>query len=241
VTEALIGIGGFLGGLASGLTGFGYGLSSLPLWAFVLAPSVSAPLVVVCSLVGQVQTLPAIWPSIDVRRLAPFVILGLAGVPLGVWLLPQVSPSAFRVGLGLGLIVTCSLLLWLQVERRRDSTRAGDALVGFAGGVLGGITGLSGVLLTIWAELHGWGKDERRAIFQGFNFCILLFSLAALGVSGLLDARLLPMLLLAVPGTMLGAYIGRKLYTRADAKRFGRIVLVLLIIAGVVLTSASPT
>ena len=98
MTEALIGIGGFLGGLASGLTGFGYGLSSLPLWAFVLAPSVSAPLVVVCSLVGQVQTLPAIWPSIDVRRLAPFVILGLAGVPLGVWLLPQVSPSAFRVG-----------------------------------------------------------------------------------------------------------------------------------------------
>jgi uncharacterized membrane protein YfcA len=235
VIEVLVVLGGFLGGLASGLTGFGFGLSSLPLWAFVLAPSVSAPLVVVCSLVGQVQTMPAIWPSIDVRRLFPYVILGIAGVPLGVWLLPQISPAAFRVGFGFVLIMTCSLLLVLQVAKRRDSTRGGDALVGFAGGVLGGLTGLSGVLLTIWAELHGWGKDERRALFQGFNFPILLFSLAALAVSGLLDARLLPMLLLAVPGTMVGAYIGRKLYTRVDARRFNRIVLVLLIIAGMVL------
>jgi uncharacterized membrane protein YfcA len=247
VTEALVVLGGFLGGFTSGLTGFGFGLSSLPLWAFVLPPSVSGPIVVVCSVVGQVQTMPAIWQSIDFRRLAPFVVLGLLGVPLGVWLLPRISPATFRAGFGLVLVVTCSLLLFLQVSRRRESTRAGDALVGFAGGILGGITGLSGVLLTIWAELHGWGKDERRAILQGFNLSILLFSLAALGVAGLLDARLVPLLLLAVPATMVGAYLGRKLYTRVDAKRFGRIVLVLLIIAGAVLVfsnwlrSASPT
>ena len=106
MTEALVVLGGLLGGLASGLTGFGFGLSSLPFWAFVLAPAVSAPLVVVCSLVGQVQTLPKIWHAIDVRRLAPFVILGIAGVPVGVWLLPQISPAAFRTGFGVVLLVT---------------------------------------------------------------------------------------------------------------------------------------
>ena len=241
MTEALVALGGFLGGLASGLTGFGYGMSSLPLWAFVLPPAVSAPLVVVCSIVGQVQTLPAIWHAIDVRRLAPFVLLGLLGVPLGVWLLPQISPAAFRGGFGVVLIVTCSLLLWLRVEKRRESSRAGDALVGFGGGILGGLTGLSGVLPTVWAELHGWAKDERRGIFQGFNFSILVFSLAVMAVSGVLDARLLPAMLLAVPGTMAGAYIGRKLYNRVDARRFSRIVLALLMIAGAVLVlSAAP-
>ena len=235
MTEALVALGGFLGGLASGLTGFGFGLSSLPFWTFVLAPSLSAPLVVVCSLVGQVQTLPQIWHSIDMRRLAPYVILGIVGVPVGVWLLPQISPAAFRVGFGVVLIAVCAVLLALRVQKRRESTRAGDALVGFGGGILGGLTGLSGVLNTIWAELHGWGKDERRAIFQGFNFSILLFSIAAMGLAGLLDARLVPAMLLAVPGTIVGAYIGRKLYTRVDARRFSRIVLVLLMIAGAVL------
>jgi len=239
VTEALVALGGLLGGLASGLTGMGFGLSSLPFWAFVLAPSLSAPLVVVCSLVGQVQTLPAIWQHIDVRRLVPYVILGIVGVPVGVWLLPQVSPAAFRVGFGVVLIVTCSLLLWLRVEKRRESSRVGDALIGLGGGILGGLTGLSGVLNTIWAELHGWGKDERRAIFQGFNFSILLVSIAAMGVAGVLGASLVPMMLLAVPGTMVGVYVGRKLYARVDARRFSRIVLTLQMVAGAVLVLSS--
>jgi uncharacterized membrane protein YfcA len=235
VTEALVVLGGLLGGLASGLTGFGFGLSSLPFWAFVLAPAVSAPLVVVCSLVGQVQTLQKIWHAIDIRRLAPFVVLGVAGVPVGVWLLPQISPSGFRLGFGILLIAICGLLLALRVEKRRESSRAGDAIVGLGGGILGGLMGLSGVLNTIWAELHGWGKDERRAIFQGFNFSILLVSIAAMGVSGVLEAALLPMMLLAVPGTIVGAFVGRGLYARIDARRFSRIVLTLQVIAGAVL------
>lgn len=232
MTELLVVAGGFLGGLSSGLTGFGFGLSSLPLWAFVLAPSLSSPLVLVCSLVGQVQTLPRIWHALDFRRLAPFVIAGVIGVPLGVWLLPRISPAAFRLGLGVMLVVVCGLLLVLRVEKRRESHRAGDTLVGFAGGVLGGITGLSGVLPTIWAELHGWGKDERRAIFQGFNFSILVFALASQGVAGILDARLLPLLVLAVPATIVGAFIGRRLYDRIDTRKFSRVILVLLMIAG---------
>lgn len=232
VTNLLVLTGAFLGGLASGLTGFGFGLSSLPLWAFVLAPSLSSPLVLVCSLVAQVQTLPSIWHAIDVRRLAPFVAAGVIGVPLGVWSLQKISPQAFRLGFGGMLVVVCSLLLVLRVEKRRESHRAGDALVGFAGGVLGGLTGLSGILPTIWAELHGWGKDERRAIFQGFNFSILLSALATQGVAGLLDGRLLTLMLLAVPGTFVGALIGRRLYERIDPKKFSRVILMLLMIAG---------
>lgn len=239
VTDALVVLGGLLGGFASGLTGFGFGLTSLPFWVFVLAPAVSAPLVVVCSIVGQVQTFPAIWQSLDFRRLAPFVIAGLAGVPLGVWILSQISAAAFRVGFGIVLIVTCGLLLALRVEKRRESSRAGDAVIGFFGGVLGGITGLSGVTPTLWAEVHGWGKDERRAILQGFNLSILLVSLASMGIAGVLDASLVPVLLMAVPGTMLGAYVGRRLYSRLDARRFSRIVLALLTIAGVVLVFSS--
>jgi len=232
VINLLVLTGALLGGLASGLTGFGFGLSSLPLWTFVLAPSLSSPLVLICSLVGQVQTLPAIWHAIDVRRLAPYVIAGVIGVPLGVWLLPKISAQAFRLGFGVLLVVVCGLLLVLRVEKRRESHRASDALVGFAGGVLGGITGLSGIVPTLWAELHGWGKDERRAIFQGFNFSILLFALAAQGVAGLLDGRLLPLIVIAVPGTFVGAFIGRRLYERIDAKKFSRVILLLLMIAG---------
>jgi len=239
VTEVLVVAGGFLGGFASGLTGFGFGLSSLPIWALVLAPAASAPLVMACSIVAQVQTLPAIWHALDLRRLAPFVLAGVLGVPFGVWLLPYISPRAFRIGLGLLLVVACGSLLVLHAAKRRESSRAADGTIGFLGGVLGGIAGLSGVLPTLWAELHGWGKDERRAIFQGFNFSILLFALVAQAVAGLLTPALVPLLLLAVPASMVGVWLGRSIYNRIDARRFNRIVLWILVAAGVTLVTTS--
>ena len=231
--EALVVVGAVLGGFASGLTGFGFGLTALPLWAHVIAPSTAAPLVIVCGIAGQLQTLSKIWHALDLRRLAPFVIFGILGVPLGVMLLPRIPAETFRIGLGALVVAACSVLLWLRIATRRDSTRTGDALVGFGGGVLGGITGLMGVAPTIWAELHGWGKDERRAIFQGYNLSILLVSLAAHLIAGTFTASVIPLLLLAIPSAMAGAWLGRKLYDRADARRFSRIVLWLVWCAGV--------
>ena len=230
--EALVAIGAVLGGLASGLTGFGFGLTSLPLWAHALAPAVASPLVIACSVVGQVQTLPQIWHAVDLRRLAPYVVLGVAGIPIGVMLLPLISPAAFRIALGALVVVACGILLWLRIATRRESSRAGDAMVGLAGGVLGGMMGLSGIPQTIWAELHGWGKDERRAIFQGFNVSILLLALAGHAFAGTFTPAVLRLLMVAVPATIVGVWLGRKFYDRVDAPRFSRIVLWLVFFAG---------
>ena len=232
MTEAIVAIASLLGGLASGLTGFGFGLTSLPLLAHALAPGVASPLVIACSIAGQVQTLPRIWHAIDWRRLAPFVALGVIGVPLGVMLLPMIPVKAFRIGLGALVVLACAALLRMRIEKRRASSRAGDAMVGFAGGVLGGITGLSGVPPTIWAELHGWGKDERRAIFQGYNLSILLLALAGHLVAGSFTAAIVPLLLVAIPSPVAGAWLGRKLYDRVDGRRFNRIVLWLVLGGG---------
>lgn len=49
--------GALAGGFVSGLTGFGTGLTALGLWLHVLEPTVAAVLVVVCSVVGQLQSL----------------------------------------------------------------------------------------------------------------------------------------------------------------------------------------
>lgn len=230
--EALVAIGALLGGIASGLTGFGFGLTSLPLWAHAIAPAVASPLVIACSVVGQVQTLPQIWHALDFRRLAPYVILGVVGVPVGVMLLPHLSPAAFRIALGTLVVVACGILLWLRIATRRESTHAGDAAVGLGGGVLGGIMGLSGILPTLWAELHGWGKDERRAIFQGYNLSILTLALAGHLVAGTFTEAVVRLLLFAIPAAMLGVWIGRKLYDRVDGRRFSRIVLWLVFGAG---------
>ncbi|WP_336234881.1 sulfite exporter TauE/SafE family protein [Achromobacter dolens] len=225
--------GALAGGLVSGLTGFGTGLTALPIWLLTLPPALASPLVILCSVVSQVQTLPSIWHAIDLRRTAPFVAGGLLGVPVGVAILPHVPPRLFQGGLGLLLMTLCTVLLLNGHYRLPRTSRLADGLVGLGGGLLGGIAGLSGPLPTLWAGLQGWSKDERRAVFQSFNLSILAVALVSQAASGYLTGEVMSLAWRALPGTLVGAWLGRRLYHRVNAEEFNRIVLLVLLVAGI--------
>ena len=228
--------GAFVGGFVSGLTGFGTGISALPIWLYGLPPALASPLVVVCSLIGQVQTLPAIWHAIDFRRCLPFIAGGLVGVPVGAVLLPFISVGVFKLAVGTLLVVYCSFTLAGRVRLRvHGGGKTADAIVGLGGGVMGGLAGLSGPLPTIWSGLRGWEKDARRAVLQGFNTSILAFALVAQAFTGLLTTELWQLVLVALPGTILGSWIGRRVYGVLDSAKFEKVVLVLLLLSGCVL------
>ena len=82
VAYVLLFSGALAGGFVSGLAGFGTALMALGIWLYALPPSVAVPLVLICSIVAQTSTLPSIWRTIDFRLVWPFLIGGLAGVPL---------------------------------------------------------------------------------------------------------------------------------------------------------------
>jgi len=232
----LILIGAFAGGLVSGLTGFGTGITALPFWLAATTPQLAAPLVVVCSLVAQVQTLPAIWHAIDFKRVRPFISGGLAGVPLGALLLSYVSAGMFKIGVGIVLVVYCSYMLIGQVRLQlKWGGRIADGAIGFGGGIMGGLAGLSGPLPTIWTGLRGWGKDAKRGVLQAYNFSILVLALIFQSVAGLITLEFGRLFLITLPGTILGAWLGRLLYNRLNDRRFDNAVLILLLISGCLL------
>jgi len=197
-------------------------------------PVVASPMVVICSIVGQVQTLPKIWHAISWKRVLPFIVGGLLGVPVGTWLLPSVPVQAFKIFIGVFLICFCSFMLASgRTFKVTFGGRAADGGIGFIGGVLGGIAGLSGAPTTIWASLRGWGKDEKRSIFQAFNLTILATALVSQWVGGLLTAEVGRMTLLALPGTLVGVWIGRRLYEKLGTTGFDRVVYLVLLLSGV--------
>ena len=82
-------------------------------------------------------------------------------------------------------------------------------------------------------ELRGWGKDERRSVFQVFNWTILTAALIARAASGLLTGEVARLVLLALPGTVIGAWLGARTYRRLSDRRFHAVVLALLFVSGV--------
>ena len=234
--QLLIVAGAFAGGFVNGLTGFGTGMTALVLWLHALPVTVAATLVLVCSVAAQIQSLPSIWHALDMKRLAPFLIGGLAGIPLGTWLLVQVSVGTVKFWVGLVVTVYCSVMLLGSFRPKVAwGGRAADGVIGLLGGILGGLAGLSGALPTIWASLRDWNKDARRAVFQGFNLTILSASLVVHAAAGLVTPELGRAALIALPGTLIGAFLGQHIYRRLDDHGFDRLVLAILLVAGIAL------
>jgi uncharacterized membrane protein YfcA len=240
MVEAIVFLGALAGGFVAGLAGFGTGLTALGIWLYVMKPPLAASLVIVCSVFSQIQTIPMVWHALKPRLVAPFILGGLAGVPIGTALVLYVDPNWFRFAIGIVLLVFSSVMLRAGARRPTvGASQAADVVVGFGGGVLGGLAGLSGPLPTMWAALRAWGKDQRRSVFQSFNLTILVAALIAHGVHGMLTVDLWRLVAVAIPGTFIGAWLGARLYRRLSDTRFQIVVLMLLGTSGVVLIATS--
>jgi len=228
--------GALAGGLVNGLTGFGTALTVLGIWLYAIPPTVAATLVILCSSISQLQTLPMIWRTIRWEYVLAFVAPGLLGVPIGTLLLPHIEPRMFKIAIGVFLVVYTSYVLARRVtiEMKWGGAFA-DSVVGFAGGVLGGIAGLSGVLPVVWTDMRGWTKEHRRGVVQIFNMAILSLALVSHAVSGFLTREVAVAAIAAVPGTIAGARLGAFIYRRIADRSYSRVIMTLLLISGLVL------
>jgi uncharacterized membrane protein YfcA len=229
-------LGALAGGFVSGLAGFGTALVALGIWLYVIPPSIAVPLVLICSIVAQLSTLITFWRLIDFKLVWPFVAGGLAGVLPGTLMVAHADPRTFKLAVGVLLLVFPTALYFnrrpLQVK---FGGRIADALIGFAGGVLGGLAGLSGPLPTLWASVRGWDKHQRRGVFQTFNTTILGTALCLQIVSGLVKKEVAWLALFALPGTLIGAWLGARAYRVLSDQNFRDVVLGLLFLSGVIL------
>jgi uncharacterized membrane protein YfcA len=236
----LLFFGAFAGGFVSGLAGFGTALIALGIWLYVLPPAVAVPLVLISSIVAQTSTLPSFWRSIDFKLVWPFLIGGLAGVPLGTMLVAYADPGMFKRSVGVLLLVFPTALYFNNKPMALSfGGRAADATIGFAGGILGGLAGLSGPIPILWASVRGWGKDERRGVFQTFNWTVLSAALCLQASTGFITREVAWLALLALPVTISGTWLGARTYRVLSDRNFRDVVLGLLFLSGLGLVWSS--
>lgn len=233
-------LGAAAGGFVQGLSGFAFGLVAMAFWAWFLVPQLAGPMVVFGSLVGQLLSIRLVRSGFERGRVAPFLVGGVLGVPLGVVALHHLDATLFRAGMGALLSLYCpAMLLAGDLPRVTTGGRAADAGIGFFGGVMGGIGGLSGPLPTLWCALRGWDKDAQRAVFQPFNLAMQGLTLTIYAGTGVLTAEVGRMFLLVAAAMIVPTLIGARLYARFSDVTFRRLILLLLSVSGVVLLAMS--
>ena len=231
--------GGLLGGFVNGLSGFGLAMAAIPLWLLALSPANTASLAAICAVAAHLQSVSLIVHAVDTRRLAPFIVGGLIGIPVGTWLLAGIDVATFRFWVGALIVAYSLVMLSGRVKLKVPESTAADGVVGFIGGILGALAGLSGALPAVWSGLRDWGKDARRAVLQPFNMTILAVAIVAHAVAGLFTFDLFRAIAFALPATLIGAYAGKGLYRRLGDHHFDRVVLAILFTAGVLVVGSS--
>lgn len=239
-TTLFVALGAAAAGFVQGLSGFAFGLVALSFWAWVIDPKLAAALAVTGAFTGQVIAALSVRRGFDIRSLAPFLAGGLAGVPLGILLLPHLDVALFKGLLGLLLVVWCpAMLLSKGLPRITLGGRLADAFVGMSGGVLSGLGGFSGTVPTLWCTLRGYERDLQRAIIQNFNLAMLGVTLTIYILSGVLTRETMPLLAIVLPSMLIPTFIGTRVYIGISEVGFRRIVLALLTASGVTLLVSS--
>jgi uncharacterized membrane protein YfcA len=221
----------FAGALVAGLSGFAFGLVAASIWLYILTPLQTATLIIAFGLIVQGYAVWKLRRALDWKKLIPFMLGAALGVPVGVFILTWANPAHVRIGVGAFLVLYSLYALFRPaINPVRAGGAAADAGVGLLNGVLGGITGLAGILVTIWCGLRGWPKDVQRTVFQPVAVAIFLMSALWIGAKGTVTAETVKLFLIGLPALLAGTWLGFRLFGRLNEAAFRKLVLVLVLV-----------
>jgi uncharacterized membrane protein YfcA len=225
----------FFGGLTSGLSGFAMGLVVSGVWLHIIAANQNALLIVLCGLVTQGSGIWRVRHAVRWRAVAPFIIGGALGVPAGTALVTTVDQGTLRLTMGFLLVIYSLYSLIRPALKPVQGGVPADFGVGIVNGLIGGLTGLGGIAVTVWCQLRGGPKDAQRAVFQPVMFATFVMSAISFAVARAFSVETLKLYALALPVLIVGIWAGLGLYGRLDDAAFRRIILLLLLVSGLTL------
>jgi uncharacterized protein len=228
----------FIGGFASGVAGFAMGFVVSAIWLHLITPIQTTALIVGYGLLTQGYGVWKLRRSLSWRNVAPFIVGGAIGVPIGAILLTYIEPGYLRGGVGLLLVVYGVYGLARPRFKPLPGRVAVDGGIGFLNGLLCGLTGLPGFIITVWCQFRDWTKDVQRAVFQPVMLAANVVAAITLSLAGTVTADTVELYVLGLPALLAGLWLGFKLYGKLNDVAFRKVMLWLLLVAGLALIVA---
>ena len=221
-----------------GMSGFGAGLITAPMLAFVLPIHVLVPMsALLVFMLFLFITLrdrrSVVWR--ELRLLAPPTI---AGVVAGMVLFRSLDNRLLVVLLGGFLILYAMYMLAVHaigLPQFRCSERWALPF-GFAGSFVDTLFGGGGgTLVVIYMHARGIGRVEFRATVAMLWFIEMITRIGGYTIGGFYSREVLIMVAALVPVMWAGSWVGEHIGNRMSPETFARILAVLLLLSGVTL------
>lgn len=229
----LFALAALAGGFVSGFSGFAMGLVVSGVWLHIITPMQTATLIAGYGLLTQGYGIFKLRHVLDVKKAWPLAVGTVIGIPIGVSILAYLNPIYLRFGVGVLLMIYSIYGLARPVFAPMKIGTGADIAIGISNGLLGGLTGLGGVISTISCQWRGWPKDLQRAVFQPVLFLAFVVISIAQAAAGSITKETLVLYALGLPFMVAGLWSGFRLFGKIDDETFRKTVLALLLFAGI--------
>jgi uncharacterized membrane protein YfcA len=162
------------------------------------------------------------------------LIGGALGLVPALYFLTRVDPVKFRLAFGIFLAVYAGYMLLRPQSQllQRIKSRVFDGLVGFTGGLIGGLTAMPGAAPVVWCDLRGLPKEQQRGVVQPYIAAMQVVAMVLLVGSGNLSRNVAVEFAMTLPALLAGTALGIFLFGKIDDATFRRFVLGALLVSG---------
>ncbi|MFW5857765.1 MAG: TSUP family transporter [Planctomycetota bacterium] len=220
------------GGAVQGTAGFGFGLTALALLGLVTDLRDAAVLVLFGALAINAIILLRVGRHFRLERMRPFLLLSLAGVPLGVLGLARLDLSILHLFLGV-LLLASAVQRWIPaLAARRWHPLWCGAPLGLLSGLLSGAFGTGGPPAVAYVAAQQFARERYAATLQVIFAVAGLFRLGVLSRTDLLTAPVAGLGLFGALFAVAGALAGLRLQGRLSQQALAAVISVCLFLFG---------
>jgi uncharacterized membrane protein YfcA len=211
--------------------GFGFGLAAIPLLSVVIDPH--RAVIVALTLATFTNCYQAWAGRHDADRgVVGRLLLGAAlGMPIGLFVFLRTSDRVLGAVIGVAVLVAV-----VVIARGLDLRHAGPGLDvggGFVSGALTMSAGINGPPLVFVLQARHFDQHRFRGTITTVFAVLDIVSVILFVAAGEFDREVLIAVAVAMPALAVGARAGIALRRHLDARRFRRLVLTLLTVAGI--------
>ena len=226
----------FLAAVVSSTVGFAFSAIAGAMILHYVSNVVEAVQIMMIASIGiQAYSVAGLSHSLRWSRCVPFILGGVAALPIGIFLLLNLQSRTYALAMGAALVVYgLFMLLRRPVLIMSGHRRAADVLIGALGGITGPLAAFPGACVTIWCGMRGWDKVTQRAVYQPY---ILIMQMIAFGALSLVrhESTLDPTLFAYALPALAGAIIGLRVFHALTDLQFQRMINVALVASGIAL------
>lgn len=202
----------FGAGLVRGFAGFALSALVMAVAVTFLAPIELIPILWFLEMAASVLMARGGWRDADRKSVITLVLGNWAGWPVGLWLTMSISVATSKTTVLIVLIVLAASQL-ARIKLPFLATTSGTALTGFVAGIVSGMAHIGGMVVALYALARQADAHIMRGTLVTYLFIGSIGSfLVQLGF-GVMEQTAALRGLVLVPPTILGVWLGTKLFT----------------------------